>query len=183
MQQDGLEQVHGLMGLCASSWEYNYNPFRCLLGSGCRLVDYGRTMLISVGQGKRDRNIEEHTFRFFNRHLSHLGIPRCAGVGSGVYLHSRPAAHEQWLQVGSTRSHWPGIRKRRVKGTEQTNLEVVQTAVITPWFPSPPLPLRLTGHIHLRIWDSDGKLAVVTRLGRRLASGGRLGHIDYGFVM
>lgn len=95
VQRGGLEQVHGLKGLCASSWEYNYSPFRCLLGSGCKPVDYGRTKFVSVGRGKQQRNVEEHTFRFFSRHLSHLGIPRCAGVGSGVYLHSRPAAQEQ----------------------------------------------------------------------------------------
>lgn len=47
----------------------------------------------------------ELTFRFLRRHLSHRGIPRCAGVGKGVYLHSLPFAQEQWLQVGSTLSH------------------------------------------------------------------------------
>lgn len=51
----------------------------------------------------------ELTFRFLRRHLSHRGIPRCAGVGKGVYLHSLPLAQEQWLQVGSTLSHWTRI--------------------------------------------------------------------------
>lgn len=47
----------------------------------------------------------ELTLRFLRRHISHRGIPRCAGVGKGVYLHSLPLTQEQWLQVGSTLSH------------------------------------------------------------------------------
>lgn len=46
-----------------------------------------------------------HTLRFFIRQRSQRGIPLCAGVGRGVYLHSRPLAQAQWLHVGSTLSH------------------------------------------------------------------------------
>lgn len=46
-----------------------------------------------------------HTLRFFIRQRSQRGMPLCAGVGRGVYLHSRPLAQAQWLHVGSTLSH------------------------------------------------------------------------------
>ncbi len=47
--------------------------------------DSYRTRCKRMMQGNKEHN-DWRTLRFLSRHVSHRGTPRCAGVGSGVYL-------------------------------------------------------------------------------------------------
>jgi hypothetical protein len=59
----------------------------------------------------------------------------------------------------------------------EVNLEIIQPTVITSRFSPPPFPLRLSGHVHLRVWDANGELTVVGRRGStRVRATRRVGH-------
>lgn len=58
----------------------------------------------------------------------------------------------------------PPLRRER----KRTYLEIIHSAMITSRLTPPSLPLRLTRHVHLRVWNPDCELTVVCGLGGRL---------------
>lgn len=58
----------------------------------------------------------------------------------------------------------------------ESYLEVVQTAMITPWLSPPAFPLRLTSHEDFWVGYPDGELVVLARITGRVGNLRRIGH-------
>ena len=94
-QQADPSWQHGLWAPCVVSWVCSCTLAHPLPCSDCRPADSGRTSG-SCQKSSTACHRMLPTLRFLRRHRSQRGIPRCAGVGRGVYLHSRPPfAHWQ----------------------------------------------------------------------------------------